>query len=32
VGPDGRLIPEAVLGLLAAEKVGATHAIGDLVW
>jgi len=32
IGPDGRLDPEAVLGLLAAEKVGATHAVGDLVW
>jgi len=32
IGPDGRLDPEAVLGLLSAEKVGATHAVGDLVW
>jgi HAD superfamily hydrolase (TIGR01459 family) len=32
IGPDGLLNPEAVLGLLAAEKVGATHAVGDLVW
>ena len=32
VGPDGRLIPDAVRALLDAEAVGATHAIGDLVW
>lgn len=32
VGPDGQLIPDAVHTLLDAEKVGATHAIGDLVW
>ena len=32
VGPDGALNPEAVAGLLAAESVGATHAMGDLVW
>jgi HAD superfamily hydrolase (TIGR01459 family) len=32
IGSDGQLNPEAVLGLLAAEKVGATHAVGDLVW
>ncbi len=32
VGPDGLLIPEAVQALLDAEAVGATHAIGDLVW
>ncbi len=32
IGPDGLLNPEAVLALLAAEKVGATHAVGDLVW
>ena len=32
VGPDGQLIPDAVHALLDAEAVGATHAIGDLVW
>lgn len=32
VGPDGELIPQAVQALLDAEAVGATHAIGDLVW
>jgi HAD superfamily hydrolase (TIGR01459 family) len=32
VGPDGRLIPDAVQALLDAETVGATHAVGDLVW
>ena len=32
VGPDGQLIPDAVQALLDAEAVGATHAIGDLVW
>jgi HAD superfamily hydrolase (TIGR01459 family) len=32
VGPDGRLNPDAVQALLDAETVGATHAIGDLVW
>jgi HAD superfamily hydrolase (TIGR01459 family) len=32
VGPDGRLNPDAVQALLDAEAVGATHAIGDLVW
>ncbi|WP_184722706.1 TIGR01459 family HAD-type hydrolase [Caulobacter sp.] len=32
VGPDGQLIPYAVQALLDAEAVGATHAIGDLVW
>lgn len=32
LGPDGQLNPEAVLALLAADKVGATHAVGDLVW
>jgi HAD superfamily hydrolase (TIGR01459 family) len=32
VGPDGRLIPDAVQALLDAEAVGATHAVGDLVW
>ncbi|WP_165190252.1 TIGR01459 family HAD-type hydrolase [Caulobacter soli] len=32
VGPDGRLDPTKVEGLLAAERVGATHAMGDLVW
>ncbi len=32
IGPDGRLNPEAVLALLEAEQVGATHAVGDLVW
>jgi len=29
---DGLLSPEAVGKLLAAESVGATHAIADLVW
>ncbi|HWU13487.1 MAG TPA: HAD hydrolase-like protein, partial [Caulobacter sp.] len=32
VGPDGRLDPARVEGLLAAERVGATHAMADLVW
>ncbi|OYW26682.1 MAG: HAD family hydrolase [Caulobacter sp. 12-67-6] len=32
IGPDGLLNPEAVLALLAADKTGATHAVGDLVW
>ena len=32
LGPDGLLAPEAVAKLLAAESVGATHAIADLVW
>ena len=32
IGSDGRLDPQAVLALLAAEKVIATHAVGDLVW
>ena len=32
LGPDGRLDPAKVEGLLAAESVGATHAMGDLVW
>ncbi|WP_181242772.1 TIGR01459 family HAD-type hydrolase [Caulobacter vibrioides] len=32
VGPDGQLVPDAVHALLDAEAVGATHAIGDLVW
>jgi HAD superfamily hydrolase (TIGR01459 family) len=32
VGPDGQLIPDAVQALLDAEAVGATHAVGDLVW
>jgi len=32
VGPDGKLDPAKVEGLLAAERVGATHAMGDLVW
>lgn len=32
IGPDGRLDPDAVQALLDAEAVGATHAIGDLVW
>ncbi|MFY8144417.1 MAG: TIGR01459 family HAD-type hydrolase, partial [Caulobacter sp.] len=31
-GPDGQLVPDAVHALLDAEAVGATHAIGDLVW
>lgn len=32
IGPDGNLEPDAVHALLDAEAVGATHAIGDLVW
>ena len=32
VGPDGKLDPAKVEGLLAAESVGAAHAMGDLVW
>jgi HAD superfamily hydrolase (TIGR01459 family) len=32
IGPDGLLIPDAVQALLDAEAVGATHAVGDLVW
>lgn len=32
IGVDGLLSPEAVGKLLAAESVGATHAIADLVW
>jgi HAD superfamily hydrolase (TIGR01459 family) len=32
VGPDGKLDPAKVEGLLAAERVGATHAMADLVW
>jgi len=32
IGPDGKLDPSKVQGLLAAEQVGATHAMGDLVW
>lgn len=32
VGLDGKLRPDAVLGLLAAQTVKAAHAIGDLVW
>jgi HAD superfamily hydrolase (TIGR01459 family) len=32
LGPDGQLDPAKVEGLLAAEGVGATHAMGDLVW
>jgi HAD superfamily hydrolase (TIGR01459 family) len=32
VGPDGKLDPARVEALLAAESVGATHAMGDLVW
>ena len=32
LGPDGRLDPAKVDGLLAAESLGATHAMGDLVW
>jgi HAD superfamily hydrolase (TIGR01459 family) len=32
VGPDGALNPQAVAQLLAAEQVGAAHAMGDLVW
>ena len=32
LGPDGKLDPTKVEGLLAAENLGATHAMGDLVW
>ena len=32
VGADGQLDPAKVEGLLAAESVSATHAMGDLVW
>jgi HAD superfamily hydrolase (TIGR01459 family) len=32
IGPDGALDPAAVERLLAAESLGATHAMGDLVW
>lgn len=32
IGPDGLLDEDAVHALLRAEQVGATHAIGDLVW
>ncbi|MBO9710488.1 MAG: TIGR01459 family HAD-type hydrolase [Caulobacter sp.] len=32
IGPDGALDPAKVKGLLAAEQLGAAHAIGDLVW
>ncbi|PHY17340.1 TIGR01459 family HAD-type hydrolase [Caulobacter sp. BP25] len=32
IGPDGKLNPDAVRALLDAEQVGATHAVGDLVW
>jgi HAD superfamily hydrolase (TIGR01459 family) len=32
LGSDGKLDPAKVEGLLAAESVGATHAMGDLVW
>jgi HAD superfamily hydrolase (TIGR01459 family) len=32
LGPDGKLDPAKVESLLAAESVGATHAMGDLVW
>jgi HAD superfamily hydrolase (TIGR01459 family) len=32
LGPDGKLDPAKVEALLAAESVGATHAMGDLVW
>jgi HAD superfamily hydrolase (TIGR01459 family) len=32
IDPDGRLDPAKVEGLLAAESLGATHAMGDLVW
>ncbi len=32
LGPDGRLDPAKVEALLAAEGVGATHAMSDLVW
>ena len=29
---DGRLDPAKVAGLLAAERLGAAYAMGDLVW
>ena len=32
LGGDGKLDPAKVEALLAAESVGATHAMGDLVW
>uniref|UniRef100_B0SWW7 HAD-superfamily subfamily IIA hydrolase like protein n=1 Tax=Caulobacter sp. (strain K31) TaxID=366602 RepID=B0SWW7_CAUSK len=32
VGADGKLDPAGVEALLAAESVGATHAMSDLVW
>ncbi|MGR4864236.1 TIGR01459 family HAD-type hydrolase [Caulobacter sp. LARHSG274] len=32
ISPDGTLDPVAVERLLAAESLGATHAMGDLVW
>ncbi|CAN5596873.1 TIGR01459 family HAD-type hydrolase [soil metagenome] len=32
IGADGQLDPAKVAGLLAAENLGATHAMGDLVW
>ncbi len=32
IGADGRLDPAKVEGLLSVEGVGATHAMGDLVW
>lgn len=32
LGADGKLDPAKVEALLAAESVGATHAMGDLVW
>jgi HAD superfamily hydrolase (TIGR01459 family) len=32
IGADGKLDPAKVEGLLAAESLGATHAMGDLVW
>jgi ribonucleotide monophosphatase NagD (HAD superfamily) len=32
IGSDGALDPAAVERLLAAESLGATHAMGDLVW
>ena len=32
LGADGRLDHAKVEGLLAAESLGATHAMGDLVW
>ena len=32
IGADGKLDPAKVAGLLAAENLGATHAMGDLVW